>query len=320
MEQSINMHAVHHSEIYFWRGDSTTINTTTETPLASSKTCSAWSVVGVPSERHSRLGVALSALHSLNDLTLLTHDQLDVISENQLLVGLFTISNRILGPRELFQRVRILDSCSPHRVIIARVECSLTVLPRRKCSFESVTDRQTNLFDFLRSSFQSREQNQLLWDFFYQHKRLLEGSRVQSRSRGNRTMSYTPVSCWTGHSFRGTRTPQYTCWGSEYQSERAPAWRENATNSCVLWIQRVARVNVRIRGKPKGTVESSGTVQLSMRYRDEEISRQNRKECDQTFGTEARIVSIFWKSMICLWNIEKQSMKSSECSCIDSAN
>ena len=37
----------------------------------------------------------------------------------------------------------------------------------------------------------------------------------------------------------------------------------------------------------------SGTVQLSMRDRDEEMSRQNRKECNQLFRTEARIVSVF---------------------------
>ena len=52
-----------------------------------------------------------------------------------------------------------------------------------------------------------------IWDwveaFFGQGKRLRQGGRVESR-------------------FRGTRTIQYAYWGGECQSERAPAWRENA--------------------------------------------------------------------------------------------
>ena len=54
------------------------------------------------------------------------------------------------------------------------------------------------------------------WDFCYNvGKRLLEGSRVQSR-------------------FRDTRTMPYAYWGSECQSERAPAGGENAFWSRVL--------------------------------------------------------------------------------------
>ena len=40
-------------------------------------------------------------------------------------------------------------------------------------------------------------------------KRLYESSRVQSRSRGTRTVPYTPMSCETGHSCRDTRTKPY---------------------------------------------------------------------------------------------------------------
>ena len=50
-------------------------------------------------------------------------------------------------------------------------------------------------------------------------------------------MLYTPVSCGTGHSSRGTRTLPYAYWGGECQTERAPAWRENAFWSCVLGWQ-----------------------------------------------------------------------------------
>ena len=74
----------------------------------------------------------------------------------------------------------------------------------------------------------------LNWDFFNHGTRLLQSRRVQSRFRGTRIMPYTPVSCGTGHSFRGTRTMPYAYWGSECQSERAPAWRENAFRSCLL--------------------------------------------------------------------------------------
>ena len=56
----------------------------------------------------------------------------------------------------------------------------------------------------------------------------------------------------------------------------------------------------------EAAVEPSVTMQLSMRDRDEEMSRQNRKECDQIFRTEARILSIFWKRMICLWNSDEE--------------
>ena len=56
----------------------------------------------------------------------------------------------------------------------------------------------------------------------------------ESRFCGTRIMPYTPVSCGTGHSFRDTRTMPYAYRGGECQSERAPAWRENAFWSCVL--------------------------------------------------------------------------------------
>ena len=52
--------------------------------------------------------------------------------------------------------------------------------------------------------------------------------RVKSTFRSTPTMPYTPVSCETGHSFRDTRTMPYPYGGSECQSERAPALRENA--------------------------------------------------------------------------------------------
>ena len=41
-------------------------------------------------------------------------------------------------------------------------------------------------------------------------QRLLECIILQSRSRGSRSMPYTPVRCGTGHSFRDTRTMLYT--------------------------------------------------------------------------------------------------------------
>ena len=47
-------------------------------------------------------------------------------------------------------------------------------------------------------------------------------------------MTYTPVSCGTGHSFRGTRTLPYAYGGGECQSERALALGEDAFWSRVL--------------------------------------------------------------------------------------
>ena len=56
------------------------------------------------------------------------------------------------------------------------------------------------------------------------------------------------------------------------------------------------------RNSREAEVELSGTLEVCMRDRDEEMSRQNRKECDQIFTIEARILSVFWERMICLWN------------------
>ena len=74
IEKSITMRLVHHLEIFFWREQNSSLTTTIESPLVSSKTCRTSSVVGAPSGRHSRLGPALPALHSPNDFIFLPHD------------------------------------------------------------------------------------------------------------------------------------------------------------------------------------------------------------------------------------------------------
>ena len=75
-------------------------------------------------------------------------------------------------------------------------------------------------------------------------------------------MPYTPVSCGTGHWFRDTRSMPYTHWGCEFQSERAPAWRENAFWSRVLGWQ----------------ID-----------RDEQMNRQDTKEPEQMPRTNWRL-------------------------------
>ena len=83
----------------------------------------------------------------------------------------------------------------------------------------------------------------------------------------------------------------------------APALAENATRSRVM--DRAGRESEsEWRNLGEAEVKPSGTVQVSVRGRDEKMSRQNRNECDQIFRTEARTVSIFWERMICLWNSE----------------
>ena len=74
IEYSITMQSVHHSKIFFWRAQNTTLTTIIESPLVSNKTCRTSPVVGVPSGRHSQLSLALSALHLLNNLVLLPHN------------------------------------------------------------------------------------------------------------------------------------------------------------------------------------------------------------------------------------------------------
>ena len=68
-----------------------------------------------------------------------------------------------------FRGVWVTDSSSPHRVPYSNIENCHSLPPRRKCSFDPVTDkhidkqtdrqtdRQTNVFNFVRPSFQSRE-------------------------------------------------------------------------------------------------------------------------------------------------------------------
>ena len=136
-----------------------------------------------------------------------------------------------------------------------------------------------------RSSYQLDRKFRSSWDFFDLGKRLLEGSRVESRFRGTRTMPFTPVSCGTGHSSRGTRTLPYAYWGGECQSERAIAWRENAFFNCVLvrterdtvglarWSERMKKVG-EAEDRPKGAVERW------KRDRDAQINRKTSVESE----------------------------------------
>ena len=78
---------------------------------------------------------------------------------------------------------------------------------------------------------------------------------------------------------------------------------ERTPSGLVSWTERVERerVNEEIRGRPQwNQVKPSRTVQLSMRDGDEEMSRQNRKECDQILRTEAGNLSVFSERMVCL--------------------
>ena len=117
----------------------------------------------------------------------------------------------------------------------------------------------------------------------------------ESRFRDTRTILYTLVSYGTGHSFRGTSIE-----------------RERLLELC--FGLNVQRENERIRGRPKVDVKPSGTkwifrtVQLSMRGRDEDMSRQNRKERDQIFTTETPILSVFLERMISLRNSEPRRL------------
>ena len=76
---------------------------------------------------------------------------------------------------------------------------------------------------------------------FDQGQSLRQGSRVQSRFRGTRTMQYTPVTCGTVHFFRGTHTLPYASWRSTCQSERTPALSEITPSGVVSWTERVER-------------------------------------------------------------------------------
>ena len=70
MEQSIAIPSVHHLEICFRRGQSSTLNTTNERPLIPNKTYISSLVVDASVGHHSQFAPALAVLHSLNDLIL----------------------------------------------------------------------------------------------------------------------------------------------------------------------------------------------------------------------------------------------------------
>ena len=104
---------------------------------------------------------------------------------------------------------------------------------------------------------------------------------IQSRFRGTRTIPCAPVGCGTGHAFRGTLSMPYTHWGSEWQSERAPASRENATRCCVLDSIRQSETeweNAGIRERPK----ADQRVQCNQdnRGRETEMNRQTTQDSE----------------------------------------
>ena len=83
---------------------------------------------------------------------------------------------------------------------------------------------------------------------------------------------------------------------------------ENATRICVLdrtgrereWMKKFEEGRKPTKGRSETKLNqvelwNCAAVKLTMRDRDEEMSRQNGKECDQIFRTEARILSIFWE-------------------------
>jgi hypothetical protein len=65
IDQSPIMHSANQWQTFFWRGQNTTLTTTTECIFFDSKICKVSSVVGAPSGRHSRLDPALSTFHVL---------------------------------------------------------------------------------------------------------------------------------------------------------------------------------------------------------------------------------------------------------------
>ena len=84
---------------------------------------------------------------------------------------------------------------------------------------------------------------------------------------------------------------------------------ERTPSEVVSWTERVKRVNERVRGRPKADQKAQWSeVELCMRRRDEDMRRQNRKECEQTFTTEALILSVFWERMVCRWNSERRRL------------
>ena len=92
-------------------------------------------------------------------------------------------------------------------------------------------------------------------------------------------MPYTHVSCGTGHAFRDTRTLPYAYGGSECPGRRAPAWRKNATRSCVL--DRAGKERMRKFDGGRRPTERRSVInsnQVEVRNCATEHDRQSRRD------------------------------------------
>ena len=74
---------------------------------------------------------------------------------------------------------------------------------------------------------------------------------------------------------------------------------ERMPSGVVSWTERVEKES-KWKNSREAEVEPSRTLEPCMRDRDEKMSRQNAKECEQVVTTEARILSVVWERMICL--------------------
>ena len=103
-------------------------------------------------------------------------------------------------------------------------------------------------------------------------------------------MPHTLVSCGAGHSSRGTRILPYAYWGSERQSERAPARRENATWTRVLDCQIDRDTADKVKdwtpaGGRRPTKGRSGAEHERQRWRNEEAKQERVWSNIQNWGT-----------------------------------
>ena len=80
---------------------------------------------------------------------------------------------------------------------------------------------------------------------------------------------------------------------------------ERTPSGVVSWTEQVEwERKKKFKGGRCGIKWNFGTEHERQTLRDGEKTKG--KECDQIFRTEARILSVFWERMICLWNSDEE--------------
>ena len=136
--------------------------------------------------------------------------------------------------------------------------------------------------------FSSKKRTSVEMRLFYHGKTLLEGSRLQPRFRGTRTMLYTPVSCGTGHFSRGISIGRERllelCFGQQIEWNTAGTVRQNERMNEKEWETKRENWGI-FEGGRRLTKERSGSVKQRQRCTDDQTKYPRVEANDYNWGT-----------------------------------